>query len=170
MTDQPQEKREPVLSRPHMAAGYGLPSTAPDPDRTSWEQARGLLGAARNYWLSTAGPSGRPHAMPVWGIWLDEAVLFSTGRNSRKGRDLTANPEVVIHLESGDDVVILEGAVEEVTDPAVLARFADAYEVKYQFRPETADPQDATYAVRPRVAFTWLERDFVESAARWTFP
>jgi pyridoxine/pyridoxamine 5'-phosphate oxidase len=168
MTNDTSPNRNPSLSRPWMP-NYGLPATQPDPDTANWDQAREQLTAARNYWLTTANPAGRPHAMPVWGLWLDEAVIFSTGRDSRKGRDLAANPEAVIHLESGDDAVILEGAVEEVTNPALLARFAEAYEAKYQFSPDTTNPQDATYALRPRVAFTWRERDFVESAARWTF-
>ena len=42
-----------------------------------------------------------------------------------------------MHLESGDDVVIREGSAEEITDPVLLTRFADAYEAKYQLRPGT---------------------------------
>ena len=41
-----------------------------------------------------------------------------------------ANPNVVTHSESGEDVVILEGVVEEVTDPTLQERIDDAYETK----------------------------------------
>jgi general stress protein 26 len=105
--------------------------------------------------------------MPVWGLWWDGTFYFSSDPSSRKARNLAANPEVVVHLESGDDAVILEGAAERVTDAAVLAEFADRYEAKYQFRPDTSDPEFAFYRVRPRVAFAWLEADFPNTATRW---
>jgi pyridoxine/pyridoxamine 5'-phosphate oxidase len=101
---------------------------------------------------------------------MDGAFIFSTGRRARKGRELAANPEVAVHLESGDDVVILEGAVEELADPMLLACYVEAYEAKYQFRPDPSDLANAVYTLHRRVAFTWLEQDFVESAACWTFP
>lgn len=158
---------EPTLSRPHVPAGYGIsPGIGAS---LSWQQARERLAAARNYWVASTRPDGRPHVMPVWGLWLGDALYFSTARGSRKGRNLAANPKVAVHLESGDDVVVLEGAVEEVRDPALLQRFTDAYDAKYQIRPDTADAANITYALRPRAAFTWQERDFPESAARWQF-
>ncbi len=149
--------------------GYGLPETPPEPAKADWAQAQEQLTAARNYWISTSGADSRPHAMPVWGIWLDGALLFSTGRASRKGRDLAANPQVVAHLESGDDVVLLEGVVEEVIDTETLARFVELYDAKYAVRPDAADPENVTYGLRPLTAFTWQEAYFVESAARWRF-
>jgi len=36
----------------------------------AWEKAAARFAAARNYWVSTASATGRPHAMPVWGVWL----------------------------------------------------------------------------------------------------
>ena len=45
-----------------------------------------------------------------------------------------ANLNVVAHSESGEDVVILEGVVEEVTDPVLQERIDDAYEAKYRIR------------------------------------
>jgi hypothetical protein len=107
--------------------------------------------------------------MPVWGVWLEETFLFSTSRQSRKGRNLAAEPHVVVHLESGDEAVILEGIAEEAAAPQLLAQFADAYEAKYQFRPDVNDARNVTFAVRPRVAFAWLERDFPGGATRWHF-
>jgi hypothetical protein len=107
--------------------------------------------------------------MPVWGLWLEGAVYFSTGRTSQKGRNLAADPEVVIHLESGDDTVILEGVAVEVTDKDLLGRFADAYEKKYDFRPDVDDVDGLYYRLRTRKALAWREQDFPESATRWHF-
>jgi hypothetical protein len=71
-----------------------------------------------------------------------------------------------VHLESGDDVVILEGRAEEITDPVLLTRFADAYEAKYQLRPGT-DGGAPIYGLQPRVVHAWRERDFPQSATSW---
>jgi hypothetical protein len=163
-------QQDPRLSRPQVPAGYGIPAQIDAGDEISWERAQEQLAAARNYWVVTSSPEGRPHAMPVWGIWLDGALLFSTARASRKGRNLAANPAIVVHLESGDDVVTLEGRVEAVDDPELLRRFVDAYDAKYQIRPDTGDAADGIYLLKPRTAFTWLERDFPQTAARWQFP
>jgi PPOX class probable F420-dependent enzyme len=160
---------EPALSRPRVPAGYGIPTQIDPSDEISWARTQQQLVAARNYWLATVSPAGRPHAMPVWGLWLDRSLLFSTDRDSRKGRNLAANPQIVVHLESGDDVVTLEGTVEEVNDRALLDRFVDAYDAKYQIRPDTSDTSSGIYRLRPRVVLTWLERDYPNTAARWQF-
>jgi general stress protein 26 len=153
------------------APGYGFETAKTAPGEVlPWDQVVEWLTASRNYWVCSTRPDGRPHAMPVWGLWFENAVYFSTGRASQKGRNLAANPEVVIHLESGDKAVILEGRVSEVTDRELLDRFAQAYEKKYAFRPNVEDTSDgAYYVLDPRKAFAWREQDFPESAARWRF-
>ena len=134
------EQQSPRLSRPNMP-GYGLPAELPESEAAHWERAEQMLAAARNYWISSASPEGRPHAMPVWGLYTDGRLLFSTGRSSRKGRNLAQNPRVAVHLESGDDVVILEGVLEELQDAQELARFCDDYEAKYSIRPDSRRPR-----------------------------
>jgi hypothetical protein len=160
---------EPEMSRPH-APGYGLPPEAPDPSKATWKRAQEQMAATRNYWVATCGPDGKPHAMPVWGVWFEGALIFGTGRSSRKGKHLAARPDVVVHLESGDDVVVIEGTVEPVTDGALLTRYADAFKEKYDVRPEIENSEDIFYRLRERKAFTWLETDFLDTAARWIFP
>lgn len=152
-----------------MPAGYEMRDPADRTGLLPWHHAVERLAAARNYWVATTRPDGRPHAMPVWGVWLDGGLLFSSDPTSRKGRNLAANPALAAHLESGDDVVVVEGVGTTVTDPALLARFVDAYEAKYRFRPTPADPRQAVYALRPRVAHAWLESDFQRTATRWRF-
>jgi len=121
-----------MAGRPKMPASYGVEQAA-SADMVDWSAVGERLASARNYWVATTRPDRRPHAVPVWGIWLDEEFYFATDRASRKGRNLAANPALVVHLECGDDAVILEGGAEEVGDTSLLARFADAYEAKDRF-------------------------------------
>lgn len=159
----------PRASRPNMHPDYGIKTS--DEGLLDWSWVSEQMEKSHNYWVCSARPDGRPHAMPVWGVWMDETLYFSTGRNSRKGRNLAENPEVVIHLESGNEAVIFEGRVEEVKDVALLRRMAEVYGAKYPgFTPSPEEePQNVYYALRPRVAFGWLERDYTNSATRWQF-
>jgi hypothetical protein len=107
--------------------------------------------------------------MPVWGVWVRGAVVFSTSGASRKARNLSANSSVVVHLESGDDVVILEGSVAPADDPALLAAYVEAYEKKYAVRPDPSERGNVTLMLRPQRALAWREADFPLSATRWKF-
>ena len=160
---------EPTPGRPRMPASYGVDPTE-DANLIAWSQVRGQLANARNYWVATTRVDGRPHVVPVWGLWYAEAFYFSTDPTSQKGRNLTARRGLAVHLESGDEVVILEGIAEPVTNAAALAGFADAYDAKYGFRPDPTNPNYAVYRLRPRVAHAWTEQDFPVTATRWRFP
>lgn len=168
LNNNPSQKRhdQPGASRPHMP-GYGLTDADEGSGLFPWSRVGDQMIASRNYWVCTTRPDGRPHAMPVWGIWLDDAFMFSTGTSSVKARNLASNPAIAVHLESGDDVIILEGYVQEAEDPDLLERYADAYETKYDWRPDPGEPDSLTYVLRPKVAFAWLEADFPGTATRW---
>ncbi|HMD94273.1 MAG TPA: pyridoxamine 5'-phosphate oxidase family protein, partial [Trebonia sp.] len=80
----------------------------------SWAEVAVRLAVARNYWLTTTSPSGAPHAAPVWGAVIDHTLCLYSERNTRKARNLAADPRLVVHLESGDDVVIVRGTAEDL--------------------------------------------------------
>jgi hypothetical protein len=116
-----------------------------DASPTSWEVARERLEnpeQARTYWLATVRPDGRPHVMPLIGLWLDGAFYFIAGETTRKGKNLAADPRCVIttgstRLPSLD--MILEGEARQVTDKAKLHRVADAYGAKMGWPLEVRD-------------------------------
>ncbi len=161
----------PAAGRPHMAASYGV-----DPKATAgvlaWDLVDDGMRTSHNYWVTTTGPAGRPHATPVWGVWLDGALHFGTDTASRKARNLAANPAMVAHLESVDDVVIIDGEAVRVSDAGSLARFVDAFEDKYDIRLEAgasgAGEAMAVFRLDARAVFAWRERDFPATATRWT--
>ena len=41
-----------------------------------WAAVAARLAEARNYWIVTVRADDRPHAAPVWGVWLDGTVWF----------------------------------------------------------------------------------------------
>lgn len=159
----------PIAARPDLP-DYGI---AADTDGLlPWQYVSNQMAKARNYWIGTVRPDGRPHVTPVWGVWVDEIFYFGMGPRSVKARNLVANPALVVHLESGDDVVILEGEAEwlAAADPALWARIADGYAAKYDgFRPDPPTAQQPFITLRPKRALGWLEKDFVRSATRWSF-
>src|SRR4051794_20953288 len=102
---------EPRRSRPQLPAGYGVPAT--DEGMLDWAWAVEQLSSARNYWFCTTRPDGRPHTMPAWAVWLDGALYFDGSPETRRSRNLAHNSAIAVHLESGDQVVVLEGAARE---------------------------------------------------------
>ena len=99
------------------------------------------------------------------GLWVDRAFYFSAGLHTRKGRNLAENPNVAVHLESAD-VVILEGAAEVVTDPDPrLVERLFASSAKYGMGSRDVE---GSYVVRPRVAFAWSAGS-PHTFTRWMF-
>ena len=146
--------------------GYGLQDPQPEAGLLPWSFIQDWMAKAWNYWLASVTPDGQPHAAPLWGIWVEDQFYFSTGANSRKGRNLANNPEAVLHLESGDEVVILEGMVEAVPPGPLFDELDRAYYQKYHVHLTADSP---VYGLSIRKAFAWRERDFPTSATRWRF-
>ena len=163
-------KSQPKADRP-FAPGYGIVGAGEGKGLLSWTWVARKMNQCRTFWLVTihAG-SGlrsetRPHVMPVWGVWLDDAFSFSTGRKSRKGQNLAANPACTIANDNGAEAVIVEGVAEEVKDAAVLERIAAAYVKKYKMDPRSMN--EPIFAVRPKTVFGFIEKSFPKSATRW---
>jgi nitroimidazol reductase NimA-like FMN-containing flavoprotein (pyridoxamine 5'-phosphate oxidase superfamily) len=158
---------EPIADRPNMPEGYL--GAAPLP----WSWAEDQLADARNYWVSTIATNGRAHVRPVWGVWLDDTVQFSTG--GRHTENMARDPRVTVNLESGDECVIVEGLAESTTDVAARQAFIEVYEPKYDW-PMTLDFVDVLYIVRPKLVLGWIAHDiapqatlFGATATRWRF-
>jgi pyridoxine/pyridoxamine 5'-phosphate oxidase len=154
---------EPAPTRPHMPDVYYVKGNK---NFVAWSRVEQQMAASRNYWIGTTRPDRRPHVIPVWGVWLDRVFYFSTDRRSRKARNLQANPTAAVHLESGDDVIILECQAEEITSSPQIKAVNEAYKAKYKM-PIIGMPGDVgIYALRPRVVLAWQESDF-GAATRW---
>jgi hypothetical protein len=151
---------------------YGAP--APPGELLAWSWAERRLVAARHYWIATTRPDGRPHTRPVWGAWLADGFWFSTGSLARG--NLRTNPQITLHLERGDQVVIVEGVAAPVTGAGRLRAFVAAYNQKYDWGAAATDegfidspggPVTPVFRVRPRVVFGW-DTD-LRAPTRWSY-
>jgi hypothetical protein len=148
--------------------GYGIKGPDEGSGLLPWNWAEERLQKAHNFWVASTRPDGQPHVMPVWAVWMEGALYFSTGAKSRKARNLRANPACVICAEHSRGQIVIEGEAKRLSDPKLWKRFAAVYEKKYDFDMSgySAEP---FYAVRPRIVFGLWEKDFVGSATRWRF-
>jgi len=158
---------EPKSSRP-FAPGYGIAGNDDRKGMLPWTWVKKKMDSCHTFWLATVHDhDGRPHVMPLWGVWFDDAFYFSTGRKSRKGQNLAANPVCTVANDDGEEAVIVEGSATEVTDPAELERVAAAYKKKYKMDPRSMG--EPIFMVRPRTVFGFVEKTFPKSATRWNW-
>jgi Pyridoxamine 5'-phosphate oxidase len=102
--------------------------------------------------------------MVVWGLWQDGRLLYSTGSQSRKARNLKANPNCVVATEKAHEAVIVEG-VAEIADVPARRKFLTQYKRKYHWdmsamKDDVLSMKEPVFAVRPRVVFALWESIF----------
>jgi len=161
---------EPIAERPAMTE-YGVDTDAWRPLPWSWAAER--LARSRNLWVVTASASGRPQALPVWGVWSDDVpgFGFSCAPGARKAANIAANPQVCVMPEDTVECVSVEGRATLLRDPALVDPWIERYLAKYAGESVTADflRQNAFFEVVPQRAFGIIEREaeFSTRATRW---
>lgn len=150
--------------RPQMPSSFGNSLEEHPFTPLEWAAVTAQLEASRNYWIGSVRPDGRPHVVPVWGVWAEDQFHFATDPKSVTARNLEQNPQASVNLESGDDCVILQGTfVLQYGTPGVAAAFSAKYDM-----PWGAD-EIPLFSLTLRKAFAWREEDFPSSATRWRF-
>lgn len=104
--------------------------------------------------------------MPVWGVLLGRAFFFSTGRRSRKSRNLSLNPRCVVCPENAEQAVIFEGTAREIREKSLRTRFLAVYKKKYGY--DMKDSKDPIYEVQPKAIFGISETGGA-NPTRWRF-
>ena len=165
---------EPRGERPWMP-DYGVDSPSWTPLPWSWASAR--LASNRNFWVVTVSAAGRPHAMPVWGVWAEDEgrFAFSCAPRARKARNLADNPRAVIMTDDTVECLSIEGLARPVDDDKRLTEWIERYLDKY--RPISPDlspdflRQNLVFEFDPERAFAIIEREdeFSNRATRWVF-
>lgn len=96
--------------------------------------------------LGTVREDGRPHVAPVWATVDGEDIVWQTGRDTVKGRNLLRTGYAALSLDDSKppfDSVRIEGPVTFDEDPVEIRRWAGILGAKYMGA-DTAD----TYAER----------------------
>jgi nitroimidazol reductase NimA-like FMN-containing flavoprotein (pyridoxamine 5'-phosphate oxidase superfamily) len=158
---------EPTAELPYMP-GYDEMIEASGGKPLPWSWAVERLASCRNLLLTSVRPDGRPHVMPIWGIWRDGAFEFSTGQQSRKAKNMRGNPNVAVAAEDGADCVIIEG-VASIMPRSSHAAFIDAYAAKYDW--QVTEEMGPFCVVTPTVVFGIREYGDKDTGGvtRWTF-
>jgi len=165
---------KPRAEQPWMP-DYGVNTPAWEPLPWSWAAER--LAANRNFWVVTVSADGRPHALPVWGVWDDteRRFAFSCSPRARKARNLAANPSAVIMTDDTVECLSIEGRADPVRSDQRQTQWIERYLAKYQ----PISPDISAEFLRPHLmvefvperAFAIIEREeeFSTRATRWTF-
>jgi hypothetical protein len=164
---------DPRATRPHIP-GYGIPDD--DAGTLAWSWARERLEQALIYWVGSVKPDAHAHLMPTWGAWVDDRFYFEGGLETRRARNIAANPSVAVGINEHNQAVIVEGEARNIaplTDERLVAALLEGY-AKYResdgYEADPAnwrDPAGGLWELRPTVAFGWIR--FPDTTTRWHF-
>jgi hypothetical protein len=153
--------------------GYGVREPDVGTGLLAWSWAVKRLEESHDYWVATTWPGRPPHVMPLWGVWRDGAIWFSSGLRSRKARNLARDARCTVTTDDALNPVVVQGMTSRVTDLTGVQAFVDAVNVKYDtdYGIDFFDPElNGVYRVEPTWAFGLRQDDFEGSPTRWTFP
>jgi hypothetical protein len=147
---------------------YGAPS---DQARLAWSWVEDQLETAGIYWLVARTP-GHPHPRPVWGVWHGQKLYLSIGSPALL-RAVDQDPAVTVHLDSGTDVVLVEGTTSPVAQQGTPSSIIEAYNAKYDWDYQV-DQYGELIVVQPLRILAWRTagwagRDSFQATGCWDF-
>jgi PPOX class probable F420-dependent enzyme len=118
-----------------------------------------LLEGTRTGKVSYVAADGRPLIAPVWFIVEGDRLVFSTGKDTAKGRALARDPRVAVCVDLEQPpyaFVQVQGVAELSEDPADLLKTATAIGARYmgaeraeEFGRRNGVPGELVVRVRP---------------------
>jgi len=145
--------------------GYQMPELREN--LVSWDFVSEQMSLSRHYWISTVNGDGRPHVVPVWGIWHENRFYFEGSMKTAWGKNLSCNPRISVHLPSGDKVVILDGTAHIIQDEEINNAewniLDTAFQTKYH-----VDKGSPYICVQPEKVLAWDGEDLT-TMTRWIF-
>ena len=163
----------PTVTVGHVIVPDGYTRTDREQRLLDWSYVDQRLKEARNFWVATTRPNGRPHVMPTWAVWDGQRIFFDGSPETRRMRNIAANPHVAVHLEDGNEAVIVEGRAREYGRPGpdLSNRLAALYGEKYAEQGYSPEPDSwndgGLYVVEPALVLAWTE--FGVDMTRWKF-
>jgi PPOX class probable F420-dependent enzyme len=95
-----------------------------------------LLESERVVVVSSIGPRGWPHSMPMWFVLREGEIRVWTYAKSQKVRNLERDPRATLLVETGTEYVELRGvqieaAAELIRDPETVFEFGKQLTIRY---------------------------------------
>ena len=99
-------------------------------------EQRELLDSQRVVIVSSNGPRGWPHSMPMWFTVRDDEVWVWTYAKSQKVKNLERDPKATLLIETGTEYTELRGVqveaeAEIVRDPSAVFEFGRELTMRY---------------------------------------
>ena len=107
-----------------------------DEIKLSEEEQRELLESSRVAVITSIGPRGWPHSMPMWFVPRDGEVWIWTYGKSQKVRNLERDPRATLLIETGEEYgelrgIQIEAEAELVRDLDLIVDYAKEMTVRY---------------------------------------
>ena len=157
------------ISRPTFPKGYVDHPIS----EVAWEHVEERLTRSTNYWICSVRPNGHPHVIPRWGVFLDGKFYYDGSPETRHAKNIMQNPNVSLHLESGSDVVIMDGISQPIDRPSIelAQRLSQEYKSKYSSEGYSPEPNQwdsgGLYVFIPRQCLAWTK--FFENPTKFIF-
>ncbi|GAB4115390.1 MAG: pyridoxamine 5'-phosphate oxidase family protein [Roseiflexaceae bacterium] len=155
----------PAPTPARKVTGYQMPEESAR--LLGWEFVVAQAEAARHYWLSSVFADGRPHAVPLWGLWYQNRVHFEGSPQTAWVRNLQQDPRCVLHLPSGDQVVIIEGSAHMIADDQLSAEEWLDLDTRFQHKYQVQHGSPYWY-LQPHKILAWNGED-LQTMTRWVF-
>jgi len=152
--------------------GYGTLPASEGSGLLPWSWAEERLRRSHDFWLATVTSEGAPHLMPVWAVWHERRLWFSSANRSRKARNLGSEPRCTVSTDNPREPVVVQGRAEQVTDRDTLTAMLDAENAKYgtAYGLDMVDPASSSvFSLLPEWVFALDSSDFTGSPTRFTF-
>ena len=158
------------VDRPFIKDDYGIPRHLEGV--LDWSYIEQRMRESINYWIVTADRNGKPAVSPVWGVWFGNKLYFDGSPNTRRGKNISANHQVSIHLEDGTRALIMEGTAEilfEKPDRKIAEMVSAGYCEKYAAMGYSPAPEmwdnGGLFIFTPQKVLSWTK--FPDDATRW---
>ena len=147
-----------------------MPSRRDQITLSSDEQAE-LLESERVVVVSSIGPRGWPHSMPMWFVVRDGELWVWTYAKSQKVRNLERDPRATLMVETGHEYLELRGIqieaeAEVIRDPERVLEFGKELTIRYSEGIESIEG-DAAAAMQAQAAKRVAIRFEAKRAASW---
>jgi PPOX class probable F420-dependent enzyme len=99
-------------------------------------EQRELLASERVVVVSSIGPRGWPHSMPMWYVVREGEIWVWSYAKAQKVRNLERDPRATLLVETGTEYVELRGVqieaeAEIVRDPDAVLEFGTELSIRY---------------------------------------